>query len=144
MNKHNIIAYIINALILFLVSFASATLSRKYNFNSLITEAFKPKTDLELSEEIEQESLSNSKLKQENFTQEKELDISDSKVEQESPPDSVLMKETPSHQENSVIDTQDNIQSIKKLINDRGFLSEVFSLFLVLLIGFTIVRYVQW
>jgi hypothetical protein len=144
MNKYNIIAYMINALILFLVSFASSLLSKKYNFTSLIIEAFKPETDLEVDEEIKQESPSDSKLKQENITQEKELDISDSKIQQESPTESLLMKETPLHQEISVMDGENKIPSIKELINDGDFWSEVIRLFIVILIGFTIIRYIQW
>ena len=143
MNKYNIIAYIINTLILFLISFASTIFSRKYNFTSLITEAFKPKTDLEVEDKIQQESSSDAKLNQENVTQEKELEISDSKIEKESLPESVLMTETPLHQENSVSDGENNIPSIKELINDKDFWSEVIRLFIVILIGFTIIRYVQ-
>ena len=194
MNKYNIIAYIINALILFLLSFASAIFSRKYNFPSLITEAFKPRTDLEVSDEINKESsymanlnlenftqeeeleISDPKIEKEslpesvfvketplhqentvidgenymanlnleNFTQEKELGISDPKIEKESLPESVFVKETPLHQENTVIDGENKIPSIKELINTRDFWSEVIRLFIVILIGFTIIRYVQW
>ena len=144
MNKYNIIAYIINALILFLLSFASAIFSRKYNFPSLITEAFKPRTDLEVSDEINKESSYMANLNLENFTQEKELGISDPKIEKESLPESVFVKETPLHQENTVIDGENKIPSIKELINTRDFWSEVIRLFIVILIGFTIIRYVQW
>ncbi|TAE61066.1 MAG: hypothetical protein EAZ76_12085 [Nostocales cyanobacterium] len=144
MNKYNITAYIINALILFLISFASTIFSRKYNLTSLMAEAFKPKTELEVDEEIQQESPLDSKLKQENITQEKELDISDSTIEKESLPESVFAKETPLHQENSVIDEENNTKSIKELINDRYFWGEVIRLFIVILTGFTIIRYVQW
>ncbi|QYX31250.1 hypothetical protein [Sphaerospermopsis torques-reginae] len=142
MNKYNVIAYIINALILFLLSFASTIFSRKYNFRSLMTEAFKPKTDLEVDEKIQQESPSDSKLKQENITQEKELDIS--KIEQESPLELVLMKENSLDQENSIIDGESKITSINELIKDRYFWGEVIRLFIVILIGFTIIRSVQW
>jgi hypothetical protein len=143
MNKYNIIAYIINTLILFLISFASTIFSRKYNLTSLITEAFKPKTDLEVDEEIKQESPSNSKLNQETLTQEKELEIGETEIEKESLPESVLMTETRLHQESSVIDEENKIPSIKELIQYKDFWSEVARLFIVILIGFTIIRYVQ-
>jgi hypothetical protein len=143
MNKYNIIAYIINALILLLVSFASAILSKKYNFTSLMTEAFKPETDLEVDEKIQQESLSDSKLNQENVTSEKELDVSDSKIQEESPIDSVVIAENQSQQDNSIIDDQNSTQSIKELIKEKDFWIEVIRLFIVILIGFTIIRYVQ-
>jgi hypothetical protein len=132
MNKYNIIAYIINALILFLISFASTIVSRKYNFTSLITEAFKPKTDLDIDNEIKQESPSGSRFNQETSSQEKE-----------SLPESVLMTETLLHQENSVIDGENKIPSVKELIQDKDFWSEVTRLFIIILIGFTILKYVQ-
>jgi hypothetical protein len=132
MNKYNIIAYIINTLILFLISFASTIFSRKYNLTSLITEAFKPKTDLDIDKEIKQESPSGSRFNQETLSQEKE-----------SLPESVLMTETLLHQENSVIDGENKIPSVKELIQDKDFWSEVARLFIIILIGFTILKYVQ-
>ena len=142
MNKYNIIAYIINALILFLICFASTIFSRKYNLTSLITEAFKPKTESEVDERIKQESPSNSKLNQETLTQEKELEIRETEIESLS--ESVLMTETPLHQENSVIDEKSKIPSIKELIQDKDVWSEVVRLFIVVLIGFTIINYLQY
>jgi hypothetical protein len=56
----------------------------------------------------------------------------------------VFLKETPPHQDNSVIDEENNIPSINELIKDRYFWGEVIRLFIVILIGFTIIRYVQW
>jgi hypothetical protein len=111
MNKHTFIAYIINALILLFVSGFSVILSRKYNFTSLITETFQ---------------------------QGKELEISDSEIEQEFYPDSANLSKPLPIKEDLISDSSDNIEYIKQLISDKNFVIEVFSTFSVLLIGSTL------
>ena len=111
MNRHLAISYFANVGILFCASLIATVIYRKYDLKSLFTK----------------------------FTSIKEVTTSESPLQQhpELDPDKASNLEL---SPNRVSEDNQN-ENVRKTINDTNFLTEVFSTFLIFLIGYTFLTY---